>query len=78
MTSAYPRSRPTSEEVTAVKADGRQYGWLRSCLAGWPWPRQGISQCGQPSCAVCGETPFRCQELQPELISNGEKHDTCS
>jgi len=41
------RVRPTPEEIAQVKAEGRQFGWLRSRLLGWPWPREGISSCGR-------------------------------
>jgi hypothetical protein len=47
------RPRPTPDEIAQVKAEGRQYGWLRSRLLGLPWPREGISACGRPGCPVC-------------------------
>jgi len=47
------RQRPTPDEIAQVKAEGRQFGWLRSRFAGWPWPREGISARGRPGCPVC-------------------------
>ena len=41
-------------------------GWLRSRFMGWPWPREGISACGRPTCSVCGPPPIACEPLQPE------------
>ena len=61
-------SRPTSEEIGQVKAEGRQYGWLRSKLLGWPWPREGISSCGRRGCPVCDAAPMplRCEVVEKE------------
>jgi hypothetical protein len=53
------KKRLTFEEIAQVKAEGRQYGWLRSRLLGLPWPREGISNCGRLGCPVCDAIPDR-------------------
>jgi hypothetical protein len=40
-------------------------GWLRSRL-GKTYPRPNVAPCGRPSCAICGEAPIKCEEMQPE------------
>jgi hypothetical protein len=56
------RARPTPDEIAQVKADGRQFGWLRSRLLGWPWPREGVSACGRLGCSVCDAIPDRTED----------------
>jgi hypothetical protein len=48
-----PRKCAPREEVAAVRAEGRQPGWLRSRFMGQPWPRDGLAACGRPHCEVC-------------------------
>jgi len=60
------KTRPTSDEIAQVKAEGRQFGWLRSRLLGLPWPREGVSACGRPGCPVCDAAA---QEVAEKLES---------
>jgi len=62
VTSVFKRSREPPEPDPGP-------GWLRSRFCRLPWPRPGHeAPCGRPACQVCGETPIKCEELQPESM----------
>jgi hypothetical protein len=29
------------------------FGWLRSRVRGWAWPREGVAPCGRAACPIC-------------------------
>jgi hypothetical protein len=47
------RKPPSADEIAQVKAEGHQFGWLRSRMLGLPWPREDISACGRLNCPIC-------------------------
>jgi hypothetical protein len=46
-------TQPPHAEAAAVKAEGRNFGWLRSRVMGLSWPRKGVCACGRAQCEVC-------------------------
>jgi len=66
MASIYQKKRPTAEEAVQTKVEGRQFGWLRSRLSGWPWPREGLAACARPNCPVCDAEKLEQRELAEE------------